>query len=321
MNQTNESKLDSDRCIALTNIYNDYVEKSIGALAFALNTLCALVFLKIIRFQGEDVYKYLLSKSIFDSYMSLRISLKSVFNCQDCVVEHIYGLKVFYLIFFMHIYYSAEIISALLDMAANFNRYRFLANRFKIFNKISFTIVILSITFFTFLFQIYIYFDSKIISKTKNNGTETVYSIKSGNLLSSIILDSIKIMLRDVFSPAFIIILNALTLLTVKKAVEKKKLMLQGKTSKLMKKAEMAEFRLTLMVVTLSFVILFAHVIDIVILLAKNETIVSNKCIITVTYFLYLLSFLFYFFIYLFFNLSFKKYLFALFGRKKCLSC
>ena len=314
MNQINKTIHDADGCIALTAIYNDYIEKSVGALAFVLNTLCVLVFLKIIRYQEEDIYKYLISKSIVDCYISLRISLKSVLNCQDCVVEHVYGLKVFYLIFFIYIQYTAELISAMFDIAANFNRYRFLTKRFKIFNKISLKIAILVMTLIGFLFHFYLLIDNKIVSKTKNNGTVTIYSIKNGNLgLGSIILDCAKIIFKDVASLALVIILNTLTLRTVKKTMDKKKLMMQGKTSKLMRKTEKTELRLTLMVVTSSFAVLISHVMNIIILLSKIELIIFDKCFVIVAYFLYWLSYSFYFFIYLYFNLSFKKNLFAFF--------
>jgi hypothetical protein len=75
-------------CESLTDVYNNYVEKSIGIFGFITNVCCILVFIKIIRLQKSEIYKYLLYISILDAYICLRITFKSILNFQDCIVEH-----------------------------------------------------------------------------------------------------------------------------------------------------------------------------------------------------------------------------------------
>ena len=306
-----------DFCTELTNAYNAYIEKSIGAISFILNIICIFVFRKIVRVQNEEVYRYLLVKSIADTYTSLRTILKSVLNCQDCVVEHVYAMKIVYLVFFLYIDYSTEFLSILIQMAAIFNRYRFLTQRFKWFDKISYKIVILIVTMLSFLFHIYVLFDNRITSKTRNNTTDTIYSIKGGHLgQTGLILNYIQVTIRDIIFVVIILILNVLTLRWIKVVMKKKKCMQRVNISvnsrKILNKSEKAEHRLTLMVVATSINILTAYGISLFNVLAKTETISPNKCFISISYFHYWFSFSFYFFIYFYFNLSFKRYLLSM---------
>ena len=301
----------SDFCNDLTSVYNAYIEKFIGSFAFFLNLICIAVFVQIIRTQKEEVYKYLLFKSIVDTFISLRITLKSILDCTDCELEKSYGLKLFYLIVFIYFDYAAELISMLCEIVANFNRYRLLTQYFKIFDKITYRIPLCAITLYSFLFYIYLFFDYKISSRTKNN--ETIYTMTDTGLgAASIYVGYMHSVSRNVICVAFIFVLNILTLRSVKIALKKKKRMLNDKNadkkSKMMSKTEQAELRLTLMVLATSAVIFIAYGMSFIKWL-KIGVIYTNKCYITITYIIYWLSFSLYFFIYFYFNLSFKRIL------------
>ena len=318
-NKTNKTQPSIDFCTQLTDVYNSYIEKSIGACSFALNLLCIVVFTQMIRFQKEEVYKYLLFKSIVDSFISLRVAFKSVLNCTGCVVDKMYALKLIYLIFFIYIEYAAELLSILIQIAANFNRYRLLSQRFGYFDKISYKLAIFLMSLYSFLFYIYMFFDNTIASKTSNN--ETIYLIKETGLgAASIYVGYIHSVSRNVVCVAFIFVLNILTMRIVKMALSKKKHMLNKKYSnkkkKVMSKTEKVELRLTLMVMATSAVIFFAYGMSFIKWL-KIEVIYTNKCYVTFTYIIYWISFSLDFFIYFYFNLSFKRFLFFIGKSKK----
>ena len=325
MNQTNKTLqiliIPNDFCDNLTDYFNRYIEKSIGAISFILNMLCVLVFLKITRFQKEEIYKYLLFKSIIDSYISLRITLKSVFNCQDCELEKSFGIKIFYLVFIIYLDYAAEIISIVCELVANFNRYRFLTKSFQFLEKLSYKMTIFLMTLYALLFCIYLLFDNKITSKQKLNGTITVYSIKDNNFGSAgLAWGYAHTITRNFIFVAAILIVNIMTLRSVKGILRKKDIMLNhhelGKKSKIVKHNEKAELKLTLMVMATSGVIFVACGMNFIKWL-KVFVFTTNKCYITVTYIIYWLSFSLYFFIYFYFNQSFKKFLFYMFKTKK----
>ena len=117
----NETYAENDFCSNFTLFYNIYIEKSIGVISFILNSTCMVVFIKIVRnTPKEDIYRYLLFKSIIDILISLRITFKSVIDCKKCEIEKSYSLKVFYLIFFIYIEYAAELVTMLCQILASF---------------------------------------------------------------------------------------------------------------------------------------------------------------------------------------------------------
>ena len=314
MNQTNSSQVvvATAFCTVLTNVYNAYVEKPIGAFAFVTNLTCIIVFSQIIRFHKEEVYKYLICKSIVDTYISVRVTFKSVLNCTNCDIEKIYSWKIVYWIFFIYVDYAAELLSMLFEIAASFNRYRLLTQRFKKFDKISYKLVISLMTVYSFVFYIYLLFDNTIIAKTKNN--VTAYSFNSASLGTlSTYIGYVHSVSRNVVCVVFIIVLDVLTLRSVKIAMKRKLLVLSDKKSekksKVVSKSEKAELRITLMVVATSVVIFMAYGMSFIKWL-QISAISTNNCYITATYIIYWMSFSLYFFIYFHFNLSFKRYIF-----------
>jgi len=308
----------SDTCTEFTDIYNAYIEKVISSISLVLNILCSIAFMQIIRCNhstnnknGQDIFKYLFYKSLMDIYISLRFALKSVFNCKDCSLEKIYAIKVFYLIFFIYVEYACELATMLCQVVACFNRYRFVTNKWHIFDKrISYKLVLASITLYSLLFYVYLFFDRQIITKIRVDQNETIsmYLIQEESLgIGSQILNYAHSLSRNVFCVVFIFVFNVLTFYSVKKSLDKKKLMIKSNTSsqKLMSKSEKAELRLTLMVISTNLVILVTHGLSFIRWM-KIKEIDQSKCFATCNYIIYVMSFNLNFFIYFYFNKNFK---------------
>jgi len=313
----NETYEENDFCSNFTVVYNIYIEKSIGAISFILNSICMIIFIKIVRnTPKEDIYKYLLFKSIIDILISLRITFKSVVDCKKCEFEKSYSVKVFYLIFFIYIEYAAELVTILCQILASFNRYRVISQAFKFFDKFSFKIAIVAITEFCLLFYVYLFFEYKIIEKTDQNATTTAYIIQDGYLgTTGIGLGYVHSIIRNAVCVLIVFILNILTLYSVIKALRKKKYLVKEtnklKNKKTLTKAEKVELKLTLMIMVTSLVMFIAYGMSFIKWL-KIENVSTNKCFITFNYMIYWLSFVLYFFIYLYFNLKFQKIVFFL---------
>jgi hypothetical protein len=309
----------SDSCTIFTDIYNAYIEKGISSISLILNILCSMAFMQIIRCNssanknGQDIFKYLFYKSLMDICISLRFALKSIFNCKDCSLEKIYAIKVFYLIFLIYVDTACELLTMLCQVMACFNRYRFVTNKWNILDKlISYKLVLASITLFSLLFYIYLFFDRQIITKIRvdQNETLTLYLIQEESLgIGSQILNYAHSLTRNVFCVVFIFVFNVLTFCSVKKSLDKKKLMFKSSTSsssqKLLSKSEKAELRLTLMVISTNLVILVTYGMSFIRWM-KIKEIDQITCFATCNYIIYQMSFSLNFFIYFYFNKSFK---------------
>ena len=305
----------TDTCLQFTNIYNDFIERILSSISLVCNCLCLIAFVQIVRCNNtQDIYKYLLYKSFIDIFISVRFAFKSFFNCTNCLFETSYALKVFYLIFFIYVDYALELLTLLCEVVACFNRYRFVTKTLSIFDKFSYKLVLVSMTIYSFLFYVYLFFDRQIIPQMPfQNETIVFYLINENSLgTTSYFLGYIHSVIRNLICVTFIVILNVLTLYSVKKALDKKKQLVnnvaKSTSGKILSKSERAELRLTLMVISTNLVIVVAYGMSFIKWM-KIKEVDADKCFSTSNYIVYLMSFVLNFFIYFYFNLSFKKFL------------
>jgi hypothetical protein len=136
-----------------------------------------------------------------------------------------------------------------------------------------------------------------------------MFSITSSNLgEASFVFGYIHTFMKDFVGLISILILNILTLFSVRNSLSRKKLMVSIKKSN--KDNEKAELRLTVMVMATSVVLFIAYGLSIIKWL-KIPVLQTNKCFITLTYIIYWLSFTVNFFFYYNFNLNFKQIAFS----------
>jgi hypothetical protein len=162
---------------------------------------------------------------------------------------------------------------------------------------------------FCFGFCSYKLVDLNAQRELRNNSTDVVYVIKSNALGSTgSILDMIFTIMRDAIPIFSILLLNILTLVKFKIYYTKKRLLL-NKT----KRKTNNELRLNLMVFVTSGFVLINHAANFIYWLNIFE---PNECFNIVRNILYWSSYGVGFFIYLSFDLNFKRFFTKKFTRK-----
>ena len=330
---------DASFCNTMKNINENYLQLINGIFGACVNLICTVVFTKMIQDKSmkEGVFKYLLFKSMVDTYISLRFSLGRLIKCQYCELDDYYFVKLFYWIFCIYIGFSVQLISILCDIASSFNRYRLLTMRFKVFNRISFKLAIGLICTYSFSFYAYKIVGFTIVeySRTENNLTRSIYILNSSARIpsnlsnqTSEILGYIHSFVRDGLCVFVLLVLNILTLVEIRRAMHKKKnLIRQNSSASAVKsgggvrntviKAHKAQLRLTMMVFTMSSVALISHgLIFIEYFKILSRFMRNNKCMNVVNLMSYELQYSVNFFLYLCFNLNFRKVFFNFFRIK-----
>lgn len=306
-------------CSSLKFINENYLQMINGLFGAAVNTVCVFVFGKMIKdkLTKEDIFKYLLFKSIVDTYISLRLSLGRKLTCNNCALDNYYYVRFGYWIFCIYFGYSAQLISIMSDVASCVNRYRLFTTRFKALNRISYKIVILFICLYSFSFYIYKIIGFKITTQIilVNNQSRVIYRLNSSEVIpnnisdkNSKILEYVHSIVRDGICVIAILLLNILTLCEIRTAMYKKQNLIrhrsnESQNTKSSHKAQKAQIRLTLMVFTVSTITLISHGLIFIYFFFKRE----SKCFQIISYIAYELQYSLNFFFYLCFNLNFRK--------------
>ena len=317
MNET--SKINSNKtatipmkCHELDVLNGIYLRETISGIGFILNLICLFVFFTILRNtkNTNDLYKYILIESFLNAYVCLRNNLKNFLDCKFCIIEKHYSLKLCQIIFIYYIDYSFELISIIISVAACLNRYKSIDNSLKTFDKIPLVAVICFISVFCFGFCSYKLVDLNVQRELLNNSTDTVVYVIKSNALGSTgsTLDMIFTIMRDAIPIFSILLLNILTLVKFKFYYTKKRLVLNKA-----KRIKNNELRLNLMVFVTSSFVLINHAANFIYWL---NIFGPNECFNVVRNILYWSSYGVGFFIYLSFDLNFKRTFTVKFTRK-----
>ena len=244
-------------CLNFYNFYQLYLELSFAVISIFLNTACVAVFVSIIRDlkNDDDLFKYLLFKSVADTYVSMAHVLGFFFSgsyTNVLGVDKFYVFLLFYLIFGYYFSFSLQLISVFSDIVASFNRYRTSINKFKIWNKLSYKLVILTMCVYSFAFYIYKLVSLDIVIDSGNSSI-VKYAITPNKLDKT--MGYIHSIVRDGICVLIIILLNVLTALVIKSLLAKKKHLTTKKSMRL----KIANIRLSLMVFTVSILASIGH--------------------------------------------------------------
>ena len=304
---------DVSPCDIFIFVYQSYIKQVIGGLGTILNLISALVFACIIRNsnakQQNDLFKYLLLKTVCDTYISVRTTLRTPLICKNCPIEKIYAFKIITVIFFDYIQYAVNLLSTLTTVASGFNLLRSIDNNLSFFNRMPVALPVALMSVASFAFYVYKLFDFRIDATFRNNSsTEPVYELKYGQLQSvSNILDRTQSILVDGACQVVVIALNVLTALKVKQILQNKHKLTalkQPRASLKAKNADKAQLRLVFMIMatsTLAFVCSGINLVKFLNVFPKNE------CYSAWTDCVYWTQYDFKFFVYYFFNLSFQS--------------
>lgn len=298
-------------CKQLKIFYDFYLQLFIGLTGSALNLICIITFLRVILSlnKKEDIYKYLLFESINDTYFTLRISLRYIFDCQnECLVDQVYILKLFNLIFLIYAGYVAQLFSVFCQIASSLNVYLTIIGKSKIFERISYKMAIFLMSLFSFGINSYKLIVLRVLSGIKENSNETIYWIQ-GDILEDLgdVLDDLHAILRDCICVIIILIMNILIAIEIKKSISKKRNMMRANSISHANKERIrrAEIRLTAMIFTISTITLVSHGLNF--FGYMYDEIYNNDCFNSFLMIIYLGSYSIKFFLYYFFNLIFQQ--------------
>ena len=314
MNSTLENNEYDSFCFKLFAIYSNYMELSIGIIGTILNFICTFIFYKLIRNsnQKDNLNKYLLVKSIADTYISIDVMVIRSINLFKSDKSFVY--QIFNLIFLRYIVLAFELISMFLEIASILNRYFTLTRVNKKFENIGFKTKVCIMVVYSFGFYTYRFFDEQIESYTDVNSNQTFYKLTINKLDSiSIILGYIHSTVRDGICVLLIFILNILTLIKLRKMLKNKKHFQFTNASK--EKQEQFELRLTKMIIGTTSITFFGHILTFIEYITVN-VINSNNCFSTFSSFTFFACNSFNFVLYYFFNLNFKRVFLSIISYK-----
>ena len=310
-------------------IYQNYLKQIIGSVAACLNITSAVVFVKIIRSSSSspskntqtELFKYLLLKSMCDTYISVRTTFRNAIVCKNCDLEKIYAFKWITVIFFDYIQYAVNLLSTLITIASGFNMVRSIEKQLSFFNRIPLSLVVCLMAVSSFGFYIYKLFDFSINAKYAKNSTEFVYELKYGKLKEvSDTLDRGQSIFVDGVCQMVVIVLNVLTTIKVMSVLRRKKKLTLSKNligqpvvqQKQSAAAGKAQLRLVFMIMTTSTVAFVCSGINLVKFL---NILPRSDCFINWSDLIYWAQYDFKFFVYYFFNLNFQIIIDRLFIR------
>jgi hypothetical protein len=309
-------------CDNFADFYNTYLDLFISFIGSILNILCIIGFLNIkeIRHQRKtNVFRYLLAKSVVDSYTLLRNLIFSSVFCPvvDCFLTRYYVSCNISLVFNNYIGRISLLMSILLELAANFNRYRIITNKFIFLNKISIYFKFLLIILYCFSFYVYIFFQENCLIPDQSLNETMSYYIYVTNFTNTELGIGLKFMhtfIRDVICIILIMVLNIFTLIFMRQSFKRKReLAFNPQSSQSAnkndqnRKLEKSENNLTYLVLTSSLINILGHIILFINMLPINS-IKSDSCFNSIAPFLLYFSYSINFFVYYFFNKHFKSY-------------
>ena len=308
-------------CMKMYRLYNSYIDKTMGLLGFILNTICLVVFTRLLKQPDSNgqMVKCLLLKSAVDAYVMLKIIIFLFFDCSYCDQYKYYATGLFKLVFLIYLSQVAQFLSIFYELCAVIIRFVSVSQiKMLVSKKLTFKLVTFIITMYSLVFYSYKLFENKVtLSVYKNyikNTSDLVYKLRltefgvSDTFLKIEFLHSL---IRDGVLVLIIFLLNCFTLISMRRFLKKKKSILghDNKTDK------SAEIHLTLMVVFTGFIAILGHGLYFLFYIPALSWFLS-ECFYPIVNFSYNLSYLVNFFIYLSFNKMFRKCFLNLFERQ-----
>lgn len=305
-------------CSNFETLFNGYIIFAISTFGFILNTLCLIAFIHIIRFinSKENIFKYLITKSICDSYLMARLLTFRLIDSSfiQFNFESTLHYCILHQIFDSYVSLSLQMMSIYCEIAANFNRYRKLVDYkiFNLLNRIPVLMKIILIGLFSFAFYSFKFIEETCMLTTMNTTDRDHYKLITTSLfqheLTQSVMTFLHTILRDGLGILFIVLLNILMYVEIRKLLNKKR-QIQIKSNNDDSKINKTERTITLMVIASSMLTVCGHVLIFVYKLPiiDNQGYKSNRCLRVFSLFFYYVSYSSHFFIYFLFNNHFRR--------------
>jgi hypothetical protein len=358
---TTEEEDDDDTCHVIYKIWSVYVERVLNSTGLVFNLLSMFVFIRLIRTnkaQG-NMYKYLMFKSAFDAYCSLRNLAYIIYDCRCLGLNNSLALVYVYWIFIVYWGEQMQFMGILCELAACADRFKIVSNKLLIASSSvlasmlkrrplsNYKIVLTLMFLFSGVMYSYKVFERKLNVRRLSNASNE-YSLifnSFGNSDASVLLDFINSLLMNFVSIVIILVLNVLTLVKTRKCLGKKKLLANSSFvlvntttqngNNLNSNAKMSQMQLnarrqidvgkrlkinrvemnvSLMVFTTGLLAIFGHGLVFVYRL-PIMVYSANFCFYSFANFVFTLSYVCNFLIYLVFLKNFRNCFFSIFAR------
>ena len=280
-------------------------------------------FLNILVFSQAAMRKvamdrYLLAKSASDMVFLALGVFTPLINCDTCRSRYSWATQVFALVAFYYVICIVQLSSMMLEALACFDRYVAISQNLRFYHRIDYKVIMALIFVYCSGFYVYKFFVLEIARTFDSSGvllyiiTYSNYGLEYGNA----IFDSIHSIVRDGVCVLLIVVLNILMMVSMKRAMNRKKSMHGGKQERCAK-VNRAENRTTIMVMTTGAVVVFVHAIELIYFLPIPQIyfITNSNCFEVGKGFLYISSFGINFFFYFFFNNAFRQTFFGIWAQ------
>lgn len=321
--------LQNDVCDSMYKVYHIYIDKLLNSIGLAFNVLNILVFVKLLASKNvkSDMFKYLMIKSIFDAYYNFRNLIFIIYDCIDCSINENQFFLIFLWIFVIYFGYVVQLLSICCEIGATFDRYQHISNKLKMFKRTSYKFN-LSIAFlFSLIFYLNKIFERTLTTRHNGSNSTTKEHILIFNSLGSsevaLKVDFVQSFVKNGVCVLIILVLNVLSLISIKKSMGNKRRMInrcnnksENLTLKMNKsiarnRVVKTELNVTIMVLTTGVLTVIGHGFMFVYNLPFMIQ-YANFCLYSITNFLFYLSitfnFVIYFIFYKNFRLTFKNF-------------
>jgi hypothetical protein len=296
----------------------DYLAKLLQYGSIIGLTFCIIVFSRIVENSKNEnkgqMFKYFLSKSVFDILVFLTVILDSAYYCNNCGTNYVWQL--WYIWIYYYAYTVFVSISNLMEIAATIDCYLLVTNKFKfLLEKRIFVGFLLSSIVFNVIINVHYYFIFKIVENSDGTLNRTTFTvIDSMDYIRKSYFPIINFSIlayRELLPLLILIVINILIMLTFKKVSARKRQM-QGRATTL-SNAEIRIQRAEKNKLKLIFIVSFSYILLRMPFTIYQVPFHGRNMFWECYYFptsirLYDLSFFIQIFNYYFFNNKFKKY-------------
>ena len=341
MNMTNETTTTPSVACPFANtmiMIDIYASAIASVVGIVTNTLCVIVFAMIGGRERNcgNMFKYLLLKALHDDLQFIFQVFSPLYLCQTCSSYLSYSIQVWYIWFYTYLESVNELCSGLFEIAATLDCL-LLINRKMLWyqSRLSFILVITSLTLYSFILYIYRLFEYEIVKLPSSmTGAQRDFYIYSYTAFAQ--TDLYKMfriahgLVRDVICLVLFFIFNFIILITVRSRMSDKRKLNQLPRNPLtlsqlhhhsfvlaanIEKSERTEVKAAAMVVVVGVNYFFGHFIPLVYYCFMWKPSVFRTCLAQIGLLPFYISYVTPFFIYAAFNRTFRNHLKKLFRK------
>jgi hypothetical protein len=304
-----------------------YVSRIFNYLSVIFSCISAFIWLRVIRNEQQQqqqqqkgqMFKYFFVSSIVEAIFFIIGSPDADYYKDDKLAEESFAWNVWYIYFYTYTYLSLVTTSNYMELAATFDCYIVIKNKFKFMHtKKCFNIILTTIIVSSFIihFSYLLSYVIRVEYISNNNGTTdnatTIHyeyhrSFMNRDILPSIIRYDVFIsVVREALPLVLLVLVNILIFKTLRQVMIKKREIQNRNNDTSITNVELNKLKM-IIAICLDYYVLRTPMALYYILYINVESVIWN-CLYFYGYAFYILSYSLKFFIYYFFNKKFKQY-------------